>query len=161
MKKKLRNILNNPLKNERGLTLVEVLASIVILMIILVAFFSFFGQALLFSDKNEDKLVAYNLARKTLNVVSENYKPTTDQTISCSTYDINYHPQLKAALEPSACYYEVNSKQYYPEISMTRQNFHSFTTPVLYTVHVKIYSSDNPTDRQLLSETFGYVRGGM
>ncbi|WP_096153170.1 MULTISPECIES: type IV pilus modification PilV family protein [Bacillus] len=148
------------LKNESGFSLLEILVSLVILSFVLITFFSFSNQALFFSTKNEDKLVAYNLARKTLNIVTENYTGSSQNlVISCSNFDTNYHPKLKEALEPSSCFYKVNHKTYYPEIILTKQTL-SFTTPTLYVVHVKIFDSADVTKRTLLSETFGYVRGG-
>lgn len=150
------------LNKEDGFTLIEVLASLVILSIILITFFSFFNQALLFSSKNEDRLVAYNLARKTLNIVTQSHTNVTEEeiTISCETYPIHYSSQLIAVLEPANCYYKVNEVKYFPEITIRKQTYPEITNTTLYIVHVKIYSSNVITDRKLLSETFGYVRGG-
>ena len=156
----IRKHFNNTWKSESGFSLLEILASLVILSFILITFFSFSNQALFFSTKNEDKLVAYNLARKTLNIITENYVGTTqNQVIACSNFATNYHPKLKEALEPSSCFYKVNNNTFYPEVTITKQTL-SFTSPSLYLVHVKIFDSSDITKRNLLSETFGYVRGG-
>ncbi|OIJ18362.1 hypothetical protein BKP45_12360 [Anaerobacillus alkalidiazotrophicus] len=166
-RKKIKNILSSVeaklfYGSQGGFTLIEVLASLVILSIILVTFFSFFNQALIFSGKNEEKLVAYNLARKTLNIVEEDYADLNgiELTISCESYPTNYRDDLKLALYETTCYYKENNRYYFPEITITKQSFDNFTSPVLYLIHVKIYSSDHLVERELLSETFGYVRGG-
>lgn len=52
------------IKNEKGLTLLEVLASIVILTIILTSFYGLFIQSAKFTKINEDELYASNLANQ-------------------------------------------------------------------------------------------------
>lgn len=52
--------------NQKGLTLIEILAAVVILMIVIVGFLSFFSQATSHSRITEDKLTAINLAEKVL-----------------------------------------------------------------------------------------------
>ena len=56
---------------DSGFTLLEVLLSIAILGIILLSFFHFFGQSLTFSNKNEAKLQAVNIARQAMNELQE------------------------------------------------------------------------------------------
>jgi len=60
------------LKGERGFTLVELLASIVILTIILTVFLRFFAQAAFFATKNEEMLTSSNDARAVLTLIQEN-----------------------------------------------------------------------------------------
>lgn len=52
------------LRNEEGITLVEVLASIVILTIILATIMNFFPQMASMNNKNEEKQQATNLVKK-------------------------------------------------------------------------------------------------
>ena len=54
------------LKNEQGITLIEVIASIVILTVILVSIISLLPQMGLKNNQNEDKQEAINLAAKEL-----------------------------------------------------------------------------------------------
>jgi type II secretory pathway pseudopilin PulG len=149
--------------NQNGITLIEVLTSIILLFIILTSFFTFFNNSLIFSGKNEEELVAFNLASKTLKIVEEKYKNTLDQNVislNCSNYPGTYPPELISVLEPSACYYKVNDRNYYPEISITKQVSSSYTgLPILYVIHIKISNSPVSTNQKLLSETFGYIRG--
>lgn len=59
------------LKNEKGLTLVEVLAALVILGIVFVGIMTIFPQMTLFNQKTEAKLDTMNLAREEMaNVVA-------------------------------------------------------------------------------------------
>lgn len=164
------------INKQDGFTLIEVLVSIVILSIILTTFFSFFSQSLIFSGKNEEKLVAYNLASKTLKIVEQRYNnklPSTQSTIEifsnstvCSEDLSTIAPDLKWDSTTSAmCYYNQNQKKYYPEIVITNQatDFTAtpgYTTPTLFTINVKIFNFPKTvSNRKVLSETFGYVRG--
>jgi prepilin-type N-terminal cleavage/methylation domain-containing protein len=161
------SMLKKHLKQD-GLTLIEVLVSIVILSIILTTFFSFFSQSMVFSGKNEEKLVAYNLASKTLRVVEEKYKNTlqTDLNIISSsvlcTDNFSITEIRTTTTSTSICYFNENQKSYYPEVLITKELNHStdFSTSkiVLYKINVKIYDKQT-TPRKLLSETFGYIRG--
>lgn len=137
-------------KQQNGFTLMEVLVSIVLVTIILTTFFSFFSQTVFVSGKNEDKLVALNLATNTLNIISEKYNnhpiPTT---ITCG----DFPTELVNSLYTNSCFFKKNNKNYYPEVTLSKdKDFANLTI-----IHVKIYNSEN-NNRKLLSETYGYVR---
>ncbi|WP_413308458.1 prepilin-type N-terminal cleavage/methylation domain-containing protein [Bacillus sp. 1P10SD] len=55
--------------SQKGLTLVEVLVSIVLLAIILTSFISFFSQSALFTKSNDQKLDTMQTAQKIVNLV--------------------------------------------------------------------------------------------
>lgn len=55
------------IKNEKGLTLIEVLLSITILGIVLTTFLAYFNNAYSYTKMNEDKTVGINVARYVLN----------------------------------------------------------------------------------------------
>lgn len=57
------------LLKEDGFTLLELLASIVILVIVITSFFTFFTQSARFSKVNEENIVATNFAREMLETV--------------------------------------------------------------------------------------------
>jgi prepilin-type N-terminal cleavage/methylation domain-containing protein len=140
-----------------GFTLLEVLVSVVLLFIVLTSFFSFFSQSLIFSGKNEEDLVAFNLARKTLKIVEGKYNEdiSANTLLNCT----NFPTELKNELVSSQCYYQENQKKYYPEITLKKQTTSEYNElPILYVIHVKIYNSNTST-KKLLSETFGYIRG--
>ncbi|WP_080844597.1 type II secretion system protein [Cytobacillus gottheilii] len=54
------------LSSTKGLTLIEVLASLTILSIVLIGIMSFFTQAFSYTSKNETKTAAINVARNAL-----------------------------------------------------------------------------------------------
>ncbi|MGG3560463.1 prepilin-type N-terminal cleavage/methylation domain-containing protein [Neobacillus rhizosphaerae] len=57
------------LRSQKGLTLVEILVSIVLLAIILTSFISFFTQSALFTKNNDQKLDTMQTAQKIVNLV--------------------------------------------------------------------------------------------
>ncbi|MFP3323715.1 type II secretion system protein [Planococcus sp. SIMBA_160] len=61
----------NKLKSQRGLTLVEVLAALVILGIVFVGIMTVFPQMTLFNNKTEAKLDTMNLARQEMAVITK------------------------------------------------------------------------------------------
>lgn len=143
--------MKNILLKQEGLTLVELLVSLVLISIILITFFGFFSQTTLFSGKNGEKLVASNLATRTLKIIEEKYNNSQiPTTLNCG----NFPPELKEVLQSSSCFYKQNNINYYPEITLSIDS----DFPNLYIVHVRIFSSEIIADRKLLSETFGYVR---
>ena len=130
-------------KNERGLTLVEILAALVILGIVFVGFMTVFPQMTNFNEKTYSKLETMNLARNKLN-------------------EIRYSPiPLECERETEKCFITEEEKGYRvileykmkPDIKPIG-NIDGQTT--LYRVHIKYFRVDQ-MDRPV-SETFGYVR---
>ncbi len=63
--------MENHIQNENGMTLLELLLSMAILLIIFTVFFQFFSQTALFTMKNEEKIKAINIARETISEIKE------------------------------------------------------------------------------------------
>lgn len=122
--------------NERGFTLVETMAGLLIISIILLGFFSFFGQTLLFSSKAEDSYSSTNLVDKLVHEVKEN-KAIHDylennNPISCE--DALLLPRDKELIAPHGFemgqldllwdaesvnyYYPLNNKKYVAEVKI-------------------------------------------
>lgn len=81
----------NGLKNNKGLTLIEVLASIVILSIVIISFVALFPQMSLFNEKTEENLDAISIAKEVL-VEMKSTKYTTigrDIRIDSSVLAVN------------------------------------------------------------------------
>ncbi|WP_100371704.1 type IV pilus modification PilV family protein [Bacillus sp. FJAT-45037] len=79
-------------KKEHGLTLVEILVSIVIMGILIISFLNLFSQSILSSSKVEDRLTAVNIAEKVLTEVKESHSVNLDhynQTEGIHFFDIN------------------------------------------------------------------------
>ncbi|MFE8703435.1 prepilin-type N-terminal cleavage/methylation domain-containing protein [Cytobacillus sp. FJAT-54145] len=105
------------LKNEKGLTLIEVLVSITLLSIITITFLSFFNQAYSYTKKNEDKTVGINVARNVLYYMEQQeFQPFYDQYVkdllttsdiaeltidSCS--DVTAEPTPEPIFDESVC----------------------------------------------------------
>ncbi|MFD2639234.1 prepilin-type N-terminal cleavage/methylation domain-containing protein [Piscibacillus salipiscarius] len=59
------------LNNQKGITLIELLSSLVILSIVLIGFFSVFTQSASMQNTNEEEMIATNLARVALEDVRD------------------------------------------------------------------------------------------
>jgi prepilin-type N-terminal cleavage/methylation domain-containing protein len=79
------------MNNNHGFTLVEVLATIVILGIIILSFFQFFIFSQKTTTNNQDKLVAINVAQKVLEQIKEE-AGEPDSTAQKSQYWLVTHP---------------------------------------------------------------------
>ncbi|WP_017726713.1 type IV pilus modification PilV family protein [Halalkalibacterium ligniniphilum] len=138
------------IREQSGFTLLELLLSIAILSIVLTAFFSFFSQGMLFSSRNEERLLATDLAREISVVLETNYQPEQPddrQTIiPCSHPVFQTIPQFDA----STCQIERNQRNFYVRaIAEKDPNFS------LYELHVQIFRDANFDT--LLTETFAYT----
>lgn len=67
------------LRNNSGLTLVEILAALVILSIVLVAFMSFFTQSAKFTAHNYEKLTAVQIAEDIVSIVRTDEEPDIEE----------------------------------------------------------------------------------
>lgn len=84
------------LKEERGISLVEVVASIVLITIILISFFGFFIQSSKHTKFNEEKLTSIDIAEDVIAKIRkspENYKsntpiPTPKDNVSYPGYTV-------------------------------------------------------------------------
>jgi prepilin-type N-terminal cleavage/methylation domain-containing protein len=76
------------MNNERGFTLIEALASIVILGFVILTFSGFYFQAALFSAKNNQKYDAHYLVQKVVNIAQE--KVTKVELIDRGIIDANH-----------------------------------------------------------------------
>ncbi|MCA1031932.1 type II secretion system GspH family protein [Bacillus timonensis] len=100
--------MNKLRKNENGFTLIEILASIVILTIILTVFLKFFVQAMTFATKNEEMLEGTNDARQVLSLLQENYRAVdllksygiVDSSYKVKKTTVTNTTQLKQLLDP-------------------------------------------------------------
>ncbi|QTD41568.1 prepilin-type N-terminal cleavage/methylation domain-containing protein [Sporosarcina sp. Te-1] len=132
--------------NERGLTLVEILASLVILGIVFVGFMTVFPQMTNFNEKTGSKLETMNLARLEL----EEYKKPkfiSDFTESGDYVDENNHwVKVKEASNGSGkIKYIVDKEPVLTSDGISGQvNLHKFSLEII-------------ENSKIISETFGYV----
>lgn len=137
--------------HEAGLTLVEILASLVILGIVFVAFMTIFPQMTLFNNRTETKLETMNEAR----VVLEEYRAKSlsksslfNDTCSASKwhqleYDGNHEfdDNRSVLIRVKDC----------PDVKPTNATLAN--TVQLHQIHIEVKDR-----QQLISETFGFVK---
>jgi prepilin-type N-terminal cleavage/methylation domain-containing protein len=138
-------VLVKKLDNQRGLTLLEVLLSIVILTIVLTSFAGFFSQSALFVKKNEEKLSTSQTAQQVVNLIEVHISKSRLQTkTDCTDLDCELN---KEAIE-----------------ALSGQNINStYTISAIFTsgeenlikTKVTIFDNDDPESS---SETFTYIR---
>lgn len=145
------------LKNEKGLTLIEVLTSIVILSIILLTTMSFFPQMGQLNNQNQEKAKAINIAKEILINWQESsdvkwFLVKTDRVTGFTSTD------------PKVVYNNFNYDADYYYFETSKES---------YNVHIKIKKSPETSSRlssvnsivvqikkngKAVSETFGYVK---
>ncbi|SER85729.1 hypothetical protein [Psychrobacillus sp. OK032] len=142
------------IKNTEGLTLIEVLASIVLLSIVIISFISIFPQMTLMNTKTEDNLQAANVGKELL-VELRNYK-----------YD-EFKPQVEHLLSTiEGLGQEPNTKIYIGQ-------YKSADVKTTYDVVITLYTTPNVIgpiqtlfkfkieilqENTVLTTTYGYIK---
>jgi prepilin-type N-terminal cleavage/methylation domain-containing protein len=137
--------------SEKGFSLIEVLLSLTILSVSVIGISQFYNQANQISSGNNNKLVATNLARMTLERVQHDYS-SFDITSTVGTYN-------KTVCQTTECQnlYEVtiNNIPYNVEIGVQRQSANEVLVK-LFPVKVTIKYEVNNKVRTTAVE--GYVK---
>ncbi|MDM5315092.1 prepilin-type N-terminal cleavage/methylation domain-containing protein [Fictibacillus sp. b24] len=137
--------------SEKGFSLIEVLISLTILSVSVIGISQFFNQANQISAGNNNKLVATNLARMTLERLQNDYA-SYEIKASPNTYDKNQCTK-------SSCrdLYEtmINNNKYETKITVTSQQGEE-TSINLFPVKVTIYYKSNQKDQ--VTSVEGYVK---
>ncbi len=138
-------------QNESGLTLLEVLLSIVILSIILVSVVNFFPQMGLMNKKNIDKQQAINTAKEILfgyqsdpdiSELISNPITTDRYEIIERTVDFNYFQD------------KVENNGYSVQFKLkTQADIGSSSGNNLYQIHILLFNKKGT----LITETYGYI----
>ena len=143
------------LKNNDGLTLVEVIASIVIITIILLSFSQVFIQTNKTAAINNEKLIVINLADAYLErLIAEGIENKGFTNVK--DYFSDYPRTIKLSTDP-------NSSEYTVYITASNNNAvsNSVTTELdqmKVNVVVKVVSKKNIGKREISSQTEGYVQ---
>ncbi|MBW8350214.1 type II secretion system GspH family protein [Bacillus sp. IITD106] len=133
----MKNVFNN-----KGLTLIELLASIVILSIVIVSFLHFFSQAMLFTGKAEDRMTSINIAEKVLQSVKND---TANYTGEKQVINGKEYEEVKPII--------INKKTYYPYVNLSKETPESLQLNV---VHVLIFANKN--NKSAVSELYSYIK---
>lgn len=133
------------LDDQKGITLLEVLLSIVLLVIVLTSFASFFTQSALFVKKNEDKISTTQTAQQIVNLIE--VKLTRDilsTSTECPSLPCNLdEDKLSGLLGRSFG----SSQKIFAEFSKGAEE--------LITVEVSVQDTNNPESN---TRTFTYIR---
>lgn len=154
--------LNQTLKKQNGFTLIEILASIIILSIILITFFSFFSQSINFSKANEEEYAAIHLAEQiwvNLNKSVDNSpsNPNFKQNLNLTTYNT---AQQNALNVDQNGFIDIDGNGIINEMDQYKLNLviqleSNFTNFDIYFVNIRIVDKNN----HVLTETYGYLKG--
>ncbi|KAB2338726.1 prepilin-type N-terminal cleavage/methylation domain-containing protein [Cytobacillus depressus] len=154
-------------QNQKGLTLIEVLLSIVILSIILGTFIKFFPQMGLINKQNETKQQAVNLAKKELmywkNVIETSndfnvFRKNNNLTQSFSfinktkgdTVTINIDTITIKTLSTNA-----SDSKFGVQVKINKKSDLTTEPIKAYPIHIKLLKEGNEANPY--SETYGYI----
>jgi Tfp pilus assembly protein PilX len=112
--------MKNKIFNEEGVTLLELLASLVILTLIGFTFVSFFTQSMLFTERTEDNLDYININQQLLNEAEEELKNYGDPVMESSfNGEQNDFFHFIESEDDLGYFMETNNGSYvYPDISV-------------------------------------------
>lgn len=140
------------LKNEKGLTLIEVLAALVILSIVLVGIMTVFPQMTLFNAKTEAKLNTMNLAREEMERIVSTGNPLKWEGKRGESFPGGYEKFLdKIPRVMNNLPVKVGATPYTLDTSNTNSNFVRYQKTDKYKYVADIYLSCEP----LISEPAG------
>jgi prepilin-type N-terminal cleavage/methylation domain-containing protein len=150
-------------KCEEGLTLIEVLASLVILGIVFIGFMNIFPQMTVFNQKTETKLNTMNLAKQEIVEIKSIPKLSLPFSLEqLSTLDTKNTLKLIHDVEKAfKIEYVKNDYKYQVEFNKddalckksALEPCENTNNIALHKVHVQIFAEDT----QLSSETYGYL----
>ncbi|MFD2446233.1 prepilin-type N-terminal cleavage/methylation domain-containing protein [Bacillus sp. CGMCC 1.16607] len=143
------------IRNEHGLTLLELLLSITLLSIILFTFMGFFTQNAIFIQHNEKKLSTSETAQKVINHIESSISQSQLQSLGIldtsgvknGTYKITN--ATSSPLIPTT----IDDSQ---NITLEFSNFTNDPTIPLIQIKVTVQDKDKPSNK---SETFTFIRG--
>ncbi|NMD70531.1 prepilin-type N-terminal cleavage/methylation domain-containing protein [Bacillus sp. DNRA2] len=155
------------IRSEKGVTLIEVIASITILSIVLITFFNFFPQMGFMNKQNEDKLQGINTAKLVMvkwkesdkvkaiirNYTSSNVDPNSlnDDTLN---YDYGEKINKDEDSDVDALLYTASIGDLTAKIEiLVDSDFDSAFKTEAHQIHVTVLNNKD----KLLSESYGYV----
>ncbi|ANU23606.1 type IV pilus modification PilV family protein [Planococcus donghaensis] len=160
--------------NEKGMSLVEVLAAVVILSIIFVGIMTIFPQMTLFNSKTETKLDTMNLARQEISLVSgesawigkrnssnsdiyENFKTVLETKMPVIGFKkVTQYPKFIRYEKVDNYRYEADvytECQPFLEADVNNMTCNDPSLTQLYKVHLKVYDG-----ARISSQTYSYIK---
>lgn len=130
------------MNNNRGFTLLEILASVVILGIILTVFFQVFIVSQKATTSNEDKLAAINMAETVLERIKNGEYPEIQ---GAGKYTLDHECSKDNETEKCKRYYKsINGEDY--EIVIELTNDTNSGNPNLFQANVRIFYEGSETE---------------
>ncbi|MCM3086595.1 prepilin-type N-terminal cleavage/methylation domain-containing protein [Bhargavaea ginsengi] len=145
--------------NQQGLTLVEILATLVIIGIVFIGIMAIFPQMTLFNERTEVKLDAMNIARNEMSLLRQlepaRFDPSAIDAfgdLNTQVFDLNTGSGLGGEVTLS---YQIPGGYFIRADIYPADPDEQFGNINLHKVHLQV-SEGNP-DRKI-SETYGYLR---
>lgn len=133
------------MKNDKGFTLVEILASLTILGIVFIGFMTVFPQMTKFNEKTEDKLISMNLAKKEL-------AEWQLRTYSWNEFEQYSEEKIDGETVKRIPGFEDNAEIILYKKEDLEKNQHEESVS-LHKVHINLKENG-----KIISETFGYIK---
>jgi prepilin-type N-terminal cleavage/methylation domain-containing protein len=130
------------LQDRNGYTLIELLASITILTLVIVAVIPLFTNIAQWTNKSETNLIGSNLIGEVVYDLKMNPGEFNSKNITSCSGDYSLFDKYTT--------YEVDEKEYYVDIQLCQEEMVD-----LYRTKIQIYSHGN-----LISETYTYIPVG-
>lgn len=134
--------------NEKGITLVEILAALVILGIVFISFMTIFPQMNNINNRTETKLVTMNIAKQEL----AKLKGPPSRLDPNKKIKNSMSPDLFETYDLSEGNYNILVDCYDTQSQTCSGTGETSRKPKLYKIHIKVEK-----DGKLNSETFGYL----
>ncbi|WP_053364239.1 prepilin-type N-terminal cleavage/methylation domain-containing protein [Bacillus sp. FJAT-27251] len=137
-------------RNEEGVTLVEVLAAIAILSIILVSVMNIFPQMGMMNKTNENKAQAINTAKDILIEWQNNNEVKTYIADPATTFTLSLAPPQ---LIDGFYVFETNKGSFKAKVRIKQQPGKTSDLVKAHLIVVELLNDDN----KIISETYGYI----
>jgi prepilin-type N-terminal cleavage/methylation domain-containing protein len=146
------------IRNEKGVTLIEVLVSMVLLSIIFISVMKFFPQMGSINKQNEDKTQAINIAKEILINWQESsevkwFLVKKDQVTGFTSVDAkvdytNFH------YDDDYYYFETSKDKYTVHIKVNKSPTTSSKLSSVHSIGIKLFNKNG----NVVTDTYGYVK---
>ncbi|MFJ7826936.1 type II secretion system protein J [Psychrobacillus sp. NPDC096623] len=145
-------------KNTNGFTLVEILASVVLLTVVISLFLSIFPQMSNMNNRNGENLDAANAAKELLMLVKENYTlDDSTNNLKGNILDFSISQNNTTSIIVEGTYKALNDKIFFAEVKIEKNGAISNSKiDNLYQVTIKV--KNRQEDSKALATTYGYIR---
>ena len=149
----------NKIANRNGFTLIEILASIVLLTVVISLFLSIFPQVGNMNHRNGENLDAANVAKEILVLVKKNYSiDNSTLTLKGNILDFTISQNNTNSTFVKGTYETLNNNTFFIELEIKKTGaIPNSSVENIYQVTIKIKNS--PDNTNVLATTHGYIKG--